>query len=99
MTDLSNIATQFAEIVKGELGSRETDTAARIAQANLVTALLAKPLLALPQDLMVIADCEKSTAYKIMTHADFPTTFTLARQKFVRTDEFMAALPEIAARK
>lgn len=95
MSDLSNIAAQFAEIVKGELDSRENDATARIAEANLVTALLAKPVLALPDDLMVLTGCEKSTAYKIMQHPDFPETFVLARQKFCRTNEFMAALPMI----
>jgi hypothetical protein len=95
MSDLSNIAAQFADIVRCELDSRETDATARIAQANLVTALLAKPVLALPNDLMVLTGCEKSTAYKIMAHPKFPETFVLARQKFCCTAEFMAALQVI----
>ena len=98
MSDLSSIAAQFADIVKGEMDSRETDATARIVEANLVTAILAKPLLALPQDLMVLTGCQKSTAYKIQASSAFPATFTLARQTFVRTDDFMAALPAIAGK-
>ena len=64
-------------------------------EAQLVTAILAKPILALPQDLMVIADCKKSTAYKLAQHPDFPATFTIARQTFVKTEDFMAAMPRI----
>ncbi len=95
MTDMSALVQQFAEAVGQQLDDRETSAVAKTAEANLITALLAKPLLHLPDDLMVLCGCEKSTAYKIMGHDDFPATFTLGRQRFCRTDEFMEALPVI----
>ena len=95
MTDMSNLIAQFTTAIKSELDERETAAAARKAGVELITAILAKPILHLPEDLMSIAGCEKSTAYKIMTHCCFPMTFTLGRQRFCRTADFMDALPMI----
>jgi predicted DNA-binding transcriptional regulator AlpA len=95
VNDLSNIASQFAAIVSEQLDARENATAAREAEARLITAILSKPLLALPQDLQTVAGCAVSTAYDIMKRPAFPKTFVLGRQRFVRIDEFMEALPRI----
>ena len=95
MTDLAGIADQFAEIVEKKLDERVDATAQAEAQAKLVSAILAKPILSLPDDLQHIAGCKKSTAYKIIQHPAFPATFVLGRQKFCATSDFMDALRKI----
>lgn len=65
------------------------------AEAKAVTAVLAKPIIRIPLDLMLVLDCKKTTANKLAAHPRFANTFTVARQRFCKTQDFLACLPDL----
>jgi len=88
-----DLAKEFASMVGEQLDERDAASNSAKAQAELTTAILAKPILHLPEDLMTIVGCGRSAAYVLMRHPNFCPTFTVARQRLCRTGEFLACLP------
>jgi hypothetical protein len=94
--DLDLLSKQFAQAVGDQLDARApSDRDAQIKQAELVTAILAKPIMALPEDLTAVTGLGSNAAYKLIGRPTFPKTFKLGRRRFCYTADFLAALPGI----
>ena len=56
-----------------------------VSQHQLVAAILAKPFIVLPEDLMIVLGIGRSTAFELVQGSDFPKTVKVGRQRLLRT--------------
>ncbi|SPJ28664.1 helix-turn-helix transcriptional regulator [Falsiruegeria mediterranea] len=96
MIDVEALSKTLKQVVGDQLDARApSDRDTQIKQAELVTAILAKPIMALPEDLTAVTGFGSTAAYKLIGRPNFPKTFKLGKRRYCYPADFLAALPGI----